>query len=255
MVIAGTHADVIHQNWRNPLGAFGQTVLRQNITDSPDRSGYLRWLKDWSSSTNRVLAGDILTALLGVENLRHDFKNLLLSDSHLGIINLAETGIKNLRIVNSFIGELTVGPIAPIGITIDQCVIGTLHGLSKSDRLPEWLIDPKIDQFDEISNVAKIRQAGLSKEQEIFVTVIHKTFFQPGSGRKEDAILRGLGATRDMKIGRRILSMLIEEGILTTYPGKEGLVYVPARKYTKQMSQILNQLKYSTDPLWRRLKT
>ena len=109
--------------------------------------------------------------------------------------------------------------------------------------------------FDSLSNVAKIREAKLSKEQKIFVTIIHKTFFQPGSGRKEDALMRGLGAAGDRRIARRVLSMLLEEGILKEYPGRQGPVFIPARKHTRRMGQIVSQLKYSNDPLWMRLET
>ena len=114
-------------------------------------------------------------------------------------------------------------------------------------------MEPEIDRFDALANVARIREAGLSKEQEIFVTVVHKTFFQPGSGRKEEALLRGLGAAGDRKIARRVLGMLIDEGVLTSFPGQEGSVYTPVRKHTTRMGQIVEQLRYSSDPLWTRL--
>ena len=237
------------------MGAFGQSVLTQHVIDSGNRSGYLRFLRQLSTSNNGVLAGDILTALLGIEGFEFDFKKLVVSDSHLGIINLAETRARNLRIEESVIDELTVGAKRPTGVSIEGCLIGTLRGFSSNDKLPDWLRNSSIDRFDGLTNVARIREAQLSKEQQIFVTVVHKTFFQPGSGRKEDALVRGLGEARDRKIVERVLSMLIDEGILKTFPGKQGTVYAPARKYTRRMARIISQLKYSSDPLWGRLRT
>ena len=254
-MVLGAHREVAHEKWKHPLGVFGQAVLTQHIVDSGNRTGYLQFVRQLASSNNRVLAGDILTALLGIEGFEFDFKNLVLSDSHLGVLNLAETDARNLRIEESFIDELTVGAKAPGGLKIEGCIIGTLRGLSRNDQLPDWLGNSNIERFDALTNVARIREANLSTEQQIFVTVVHKTFFQPGSGRKEDALLRGLGESRDRRIVDRVLSMLLDEGILKRFPGKQGKVYVPARKHTRRMARIISQLKYSSDPVWARLRT
>ena len=254
MTIIGTHVEAVHEKWKHPLRVFGQAVLTQHIIDSADRSGYLRYLRQLATSNNRVLAGDIITALLGIEDFDFDFKKLVISGSHLGVVNVAEARAKNLRIEDSFIDELTVGANPPPGLEIVNCLIGTLRGLSSSDRLPDWLEGSIIERFDALTNVAKIREAKLNREQQIFITVVHKTFFQPGSGRKEDALLRGLGESGNRRIVDRVLGMLIDEGILKKVPGKQGPVYVPARKHTRRMARIISQLKYSSDPLWRRLR-
>lgn len=116
------------------------------------------------------------------------------------------------------------------------------------------MVDCGVDRFDALTNMAKIRQANLGNEQRTFITVIHKTFFQRGSGRKEEALLRGLDAARDRKTAHRVLGMLVEEGVLREYSGKEGVVYVPARKHTRRMARIISELKHSSDPLWVRLR-
>ena len=128
MTVVGTHAEAIHERWRHPLGVLGQAVLTQHIVDSGNRSGYLGVLRESASSNNRVLAGDILTALLGIEGFNFDFKNLVVADSHLGIVNVAESIAKNLRVEASFIDELTVGAKPPQGLKIVGCVIETLRG-------------------------------------------------------------------------------------------------------------------------------
>ena len=253
MMNGGAPEKLRREKWLHPLGVFGQAIFTQSIVDHGDTSRYLRYLRQLTESGNRILAGDIVTALLGTEGFEIDFKNIVLTDSHLGTINLAETGARNLIITETFIDELTVGPRAPIGLRVENCIISTVRGLANGDRLPEWLVEPEIECFDALANVARIRDAGLSKEQQIFVTVVHKTFFQPGSGRREEALLRGLGVAGNRKIARRILGMLIEEGVLTSFPGKEGTVYAPVRKHTTRMGEIVRQLSYSSDPLWTRL--
>lgn len=253
MMAGGPPERLRREKWLHPLGVFGQAILTQSMVDTGDTSRYLRCLRQLTESGNRILAGDIVTALLGMEGFELDFGNLVLRDSHLGTINLAETRARNLQIAESFIDDLTVGPRAPIGLTVENCMISTVRGLANGDRLPKWLVEPEVGRFDALANVARIRDAGLSKEQQIFVAVVHKTFFQPGSGRKEEALLRGLGAAGDRKIAKRILGMLIEEGVLTSFPGKEGAVYAPVRKHTTRMGEIVRQLRYSSDALWTRL--
>lgn len=253
MAIVGPHVRISRERWIQHLGPFGQSILTQSIADHGNAAAYLPFLRELSTTHNRILAGDILTALLGIEEAGIDFRHLNLFDTHLGIVNLADTPARNIRVAASFIDELTVGGAVPIGLIVDGCWIDTLRGLSSSDQMPEWIVEPEVGRFDALTNVAKIRQAKLSKKQEVFVTVVHKTFFQPGSGRKEEALLRGLGAARDRKIARRVLGMLIEEGVLTKFSGDEGLVYVPARKHTKRMGMILSQLENTSDPLWARL--
>ena len=250
MMATAPPENIRHEKWLHPLGVFGQAILTQSIVDNENSSAYIRYLRQLAGAGNRVLAGDIVTALLGMEESQIDFRNLVLADSHLGTINLAETEARNLTIKDSFINELTVGPKRLTGVTVEGCVIEIMRGLANGDQLPEWLIAPRIERFDALANVARIREAGLSKKQEIFVTVVHKTFFQPGSGRKEEALLRGLGAASEQKIARRVLGVLIEEGVLKKFPGKQGSVYAPVRKHTRRMGQIVKQLKYSSDPLW-----
>lgn len=253
MPIVGEPSRVMHEKWKHPLGTFGQTVLSQWIAASQVSSAYIEFVKRLSESANRVLAGDIVTALLMVEGAQYDFGNVVLSDSHLGVICLTNGGVRRLRIQDSIIDELILDGDVPTGLELERCIIGVVRGLANQERLPTWMRDVVVEQYDSLSNVARIREAKLSSEQKIFVTIVHKTFFQPGSGRMEDALLRGLGTAGDKRSAKKILSMLLEEGILKDFPGKQGTVYVPARKHARRMGQIMSQLRYSKDPLWLRL--
>ena len=82
------------------------------------------------------------------------------------------------------------------------------------------------------------------------MTVIKKTFLQKGNGRKEEALLRGLGAVADAKTAERILKLLVTENILTRISGDEGSVSVPVRSHTQRMRTMLAELVLSKDPLW-----
>ena len=225
----------------------------QSIVDSGNASAYGTLVKRLAEANNRVLGGDIVTALLAIEGASYDFGGLVLADAHLGSIDLSLAKTVGLRIEDSFIDELAVEGGAPQALALERCVIGVLLGFGNSEVLPDWMQEVAVERFDSISNVAKIREAKLTKTQEMFVTIVHKTFFQPGSGRMEKALLRGLGASADRKSARRIIGMLLEEGVLKQFPGKQGRVLVPVRRHARRMSRVMTQLRYSDDPLWQRL--
>ncbi len=250
----GTADNLIHEKWTNPLGEFGRSLLMENMISSETVSMYLRILKRAVLSTNKILAGDILSAMLAVENGQIDFENLRLTDSHISALDLVDSKAHNLHLEECIIEDLRISPKSPMNITMRECMIGTLRGSSPAEGLPKWIQDSSVEQFDALTNVARIREANLSVEQRIFVTIVHKTFFQPGGGRKVEALLRGLGGAADKRAARRILSFLTDEGILDNFPGQNGIVYTPVRKHTHRMGKILSQLQQSRDQLWIELR-
>ena len=253
-VTLGTADKLIHEKWKNPLDEFGRSLLMENMTSAETVSMYLRVLKRTVLSTNKILAGDILSAMLAVENGQIDFENLRLTDSHLSALDLVDSKAHNLHLEECIIEDLRISPKAPMNITMRKCMIGTLRGSSPAEGMPEWIEDSSVDQYDTLTNVARIREANLSVEQKVFVTIVHKTFFQPGGGREVEALLRGLGGAADKRAARRILSFLTDEGILDNFPGQHGVVYTPVRRHTRRMGKILSQLQQSRDQLWTKLR-
>ena len=80
--------------------------------------------------------------------------------------------------------------------------------------------------------------------------MIRKIFFQPGAGRKEAALLRGMGFSDNTRLGKKILGKLMDEGLITRHKGDEGYIYKPVRKYAKRVNGIITELTLSKDPLW-----
>lgn len=90
----------------------------------------------------------------------------------------------------------------------------------------------------------------LSKEKKLGNYQFRKIFFQPGAGRKEAALLRGMGTSANKQLGEKILNKLLDEGLITRIKGKEGYVYKPVRSKTGRIDKILTDLTLSKDPLW-----
>ncbi len=83
--------------------------------------------------------------------------------------------------------------------------------------------------------------------------MIKKTFFQKGSGRKEEALLRGLGATPATANPTKILNLLVREEVFESHKGSggSGTIYSPNRALAARMKQMVSELTLSKDPIWQ----
>lgn len=239
--------------WLNPLAQLGGRLLADSAETGTTASLYLRILRRATVAPNKTLAGDILSGLLSSEVGALNYKGIALTGAYLGLVDLSDPRVKNLSIKDSHIEELVVGPEEAEGLSIESCLIRTLRGVSAREHLPQWISECEIENIVFLTNVARIREAELSREQEIFLTVVQKLFFQRGGGRKEQALLRGLGEGADKKTSRKIIRLLEEGSFIKRIPGNEGTVFVPIRKHTRRLAKILSDLHLSKDSLWNSL--
>jgi hypothetical protein len=244
--------DISNENWINPLRRFGINIVAENIITSGNITGYCTLLNKASIHRNQILAGDILAALCLCDDSL-DLKNLMIRDSHISSLDLSGKTICGFSIKNSIIEDLDITGVQAKNIQIEDCIINNIYGVSSSRGLPDWIKHNEVDFYQNISTTASIRAAHLSDAQSIFLTIIKKTFFQPGSGRKEEALLRGLGSQPDNRLADKILNRLLNERVLSRFRGSEGWVYTPNREFTSKMVDIRAQLKSSQDPLWKQL--
>ena len=76
-------------------------------------------------------------------------------------------------------------------------------------------------------------------------------FFQPGSGRKEESILKGFGQQADRKIAEKIIKLLVRKGLIDKTKGQEGNLYIPNREYTYRAKMIMDSLSLCDDEIWQ----
>lgn len=235
--------------WRNPLEQLGQRVLATFIRSDASQKRYMQSANRCASLKNRVLAGDIAASLLRANEKEVDFGGLAIDDGHFAEFDMTQAMPLNLRITNSIFVTLALCPTVPKGTTIEKCLAGTVLGVTSAKGLPSW-VDVQADHYLAPDNVAMIRRLGLKPSQEIFVTIVRKTFFQKGSGRKEEALLRGLGNVAASRTANKILNVLIREGLLERFKGDEGFVYAPKRAHADRMQKVLAELNTSQDSVW-----
>ena len=234
--------------WTNPLDDLGQRILASD--GSISENSKLDFARRCIASGNTVMASDIVGCLLREQNSKMDFMGMAVVDGDFRYLTFSEREIANLTISDSYIGELVLPAKGAKNVAIVDCMTPRVSGVTAPSALPGWIRKLDAEEFDSVESVSRIRKIGLQPSHEILITIIRKTFFQKGSGRKEEALLRGLGNVAAKSMSTRILNILIREGLLTKFRGDEGEVYAPVRSYTSRMQAILNELKSSSDPLW-----
>jgi hypothetical protein len=241
-------APVIHTAFRNPLGELGQRILARDIEDR--RKHALDLAKRAANAANKVLACDIAASLLLTEVDRVNFENLSINDGDFFKLDFSKSLPENLTVSGSVIRELVLPASAPPKTILRDCVAERVVGVSSPTALPNWIEGLSSDRYDSIESVSRIRRIGLDPAHEILVTIIRKTFFQKGAGRKEEALVRGLGQVAEKKTVTQVINLLLRQDILEEFKGREGTVYAPKRKHAGRMKKMLYELKTSHDPIW-----
>ena len=254
MVVADTiksvSGDFDVASWRNPLDRLGHRILGEEIKLSNTGKRSQQALARASSEKNRVLAGDILGGMQWSGSISIDYQNVHLAESHFKHLDLRITRANNIRLSSSLIEELVFPDANPDNCQIEETIIERISGLTSARGVPSWVKECSIAQFQSTENLSRIRQIGLSHSHEILTTIIRKTFFQPGSGRKEEALSRGLGSRSSKAQFRRVLAILVNEQVLDHFQGENGRVYTPNRSLTDRMDKMLSEMNFSKDEIW-----
>lgn len=237
--------------WNNPLDDLGQRILAKD--NSLGENAKLQFSRRAAATGNTVLASDLAASLLRESPNAFDFFGLRIDNGDFLYLPLNERSIQNLNIENSYFGELALPAKGAAGVSIINCSTPRVSGVTAASALPSWIKSLEAEVFDSVESVSRIRKIGLGPAHEILITIIRKTFFQKGRGRKEEALLRGLGSVASKALSTKVLNLMMTEGLLTSFRGDEGTVYAPVRAHTRRMQAILDDLKASKDDLWARV--
>ncbi|MES3048094.1 NACHT domain-containing protein [Sphingomonas faeni] len=234
--------------WTNSLQPLGQKVLASLAGTAP--GGYLNLAKLAASDKNKVLAGDIVASLIKLRGSGLDFEGYILNDASVSELDFVGSNPTNLEITNSTIEQVILPSSPPKGVRLHGNIISRVAGASSVAGLGDWIASNEVEHFDSVKNTSRIRDAELSPAAEFLATVVKKTFFQPGTGRKEAALTRGLSGNLLNKVAPRVLNILLSEGTISSFKGDEGKVYIPNRSQTSRMEKMLSELKSSSDTIW-----
>lgn len=240
--------EVTRVKWKQPLNSFGVRVWSQKIPSDPST---LKYVRQCVIHGNYQLAADYVAVRVGLDADSCDFEGLSVSGGTISSLVMSEKSISNLTLTNVIIDNFTLDDSTLHNVWIDDCIIQHFDGPGSSGNLPESFgPNCEVMEFRDSLTTSNISTLNLSPGQKTLLVIIKKLFFQPGRGRREEALLRGTEAYWDVSSAKAVLKYMEREKIVSNFPGDTGLVYAPQRRHMKRMGSIIEQQKNSTDALW-----
>lgn len=244
---------ILATEWKYPLDTTGLQILSEYISKDGKRlDTFITMARKASTAANKVLASDIVSALCLLDVDYLDFKDICIRDGYFSYLSFEGKEIKRLTLLDCGIERINLTNSKFLDqVQIKDCIISTVYGVSSLKSIPDEFVNCSIENYETLATTTLIRRANLSISQKLLVEMLRKIFFQPGAGRKEAALLRGMGATANKQLSEKILGKLMDEGLVTRHRGDEGYIYKPVRSKTGRITQIIADLTLSKDPLWR----
>ncbi|MBY8825121.1 hypothetical protein [Sphingomonas colocasiae] len=242
--------DLSDDTWINSLEALGLSIVGKEISECSLLSPVLALAKRAADRGNSVLAADLISAIGFSDYEEIDGGGMVISGAEIRILDLSLCRYKNITFESCIIHHLQVPSYKAEFIRIKYCEIGKIIGVANRQGVPTWISESNIGEFDNIGNIASIKNLKLSTAQRILCVILHKTFFQPGRGRQEEALLRGLGQVDQDNNTRDILRILIRNGFLSTERGRHGHLYVPDIRKKPIASKIINLQAQCGEAVW-----
>lgn len=135
----------------------------------------------------------------------------------------------------------------------DGCYIDELEGRSSRSDLPPGVFDDacEFEKFSEAPDTTDaIRGMDLTLGAKVLLTVLKKIYLQSGSGRKENALQRGLDH-HGRRLVPAVLRLLQGQGLVSPYRrgGLDMTIWVPDRGKTARVKRMITSPRTCNDPL------
>ncbi len=243
--------DLANEIWSNPLDHLGQRIFINEIVERSLETETLNFAHNLNSKGNCIAVSDIICGLLCLNQKEMNFKSMIVTNGEMKYCNFSNIRPVNLILRDCIIYNFIFPTEAVSAVKLTGCHIERAYGVTGAQGVPDWVENTEIEHYQSIATVSAIKNIDLSPQHRILVTILKKTFFQPGNGRQEAALLRGLGQVDRHGYTDRILQVLISQGLLKKTKGRHGNLYVPERKYSDRVGKILAELNLSEDSLWQ----
>ncbi len=252
--IVGMTEESSETQWIQSLRLLGVVRAAEVIKRYDLEQHCFSYLRKFGNSRNTRRLGEIVSSLTIFGNEPLDFQSLQLCGSTLPLFDLSNRVVMNLTIKDSDFEFLALEG-TPIkdqhGLIVEGCIVSSVTGVSAQAGLPNWIKNTDVINFSGLSNSARIKESPLTPSQKLFLSIVHKIFFQPGAGREEGALLKGgYGQKYSPKLADSIVKLLMSHGLVERFKGNDGWVYKPVRRYTDRMNKIRSELTLSEDSVW-----
>jgi hypothetical protein len=247
-IVSLYETEIKSTSWKHGIGELGTEVVASLSGRSFSPHDAIKRIQS-ERGEQGPLHCDIVSGLVMSEADLVDFHGIEISGGYIATLDLSEKKVCNLHISSSEIKYVNIFNCDVDNLVIKDCVIEVLDGAS-GDSIPSWIEGCVVGTKSQLDTTSRIKKSPLKPSEMILVTILRKTFFQAGSGRKEEALLRGLGQFGDAKLQNKILSTLCTRSFLNEAPGSSGRLFIPERSKTPRARQMLSQLQQSRDEIW-----
>lgn len=246
--------EILDTQWRQSLQPMGLYFLAQWIEVYAFESDAISFIHRDGRPNNTQVIGELVAALILINGEKIDFGGVLVSSTEMCLLALGTRDFSNLSFENCTFDLISFADCKinkTSNVNIKKSSIALVTGMASIHSLPEWFIDCTVQAADSMSNSARIKSSSLLPAQKLFLSIVHKIFFQSGSGRKESSLYKGgYGQQFDRHLIEKILNILVKQGFVERSKDASGSIYNPRREYMAKMRGIRDQLALSLDPLW-----
>ena len=137
-----------------------------------------------------------------------------------------------------------------------ECFIEEIEGRVSKNDLPAGAFDNRchITRFSNAAaTTAGVLTLDLPLGTKVCLTILKKLYEQSGSGRRENALFRGLD-DRARRIVPRVLQILQSEGFTVPDRSKRNTVWRPCRSHRDRAGHLLTAPTEANDPILERCK-
>lgn len=239
----------IDENWINSLEKTGIEIVAMRIQIDRSANIFLEYLKKAINGSNKVLTGDMLASLVFYTKKNTlDLGGMLFEKIKISVLNFSKSLIENMLIKDSEIMELDISNSSFSRITIKNCSIKTIYGISNETDIPAFITNCIIERYQGESMEYDNKLFGLKPSHMIFISLVKKIFFLGGSVKSEDELLKSFGSRENKRIASKILKIMVKDKIISK-PDSENK-YTPKTFNRTRMKTILAELNNSKDSLW-----
>lgn len=246
--------------WKNCMGPIGVEVVTNKLREIDERSAggkifsaCTEALRRWASN---ILCLDLIQAARENSDQREiDFGRITVEGGTLPVLDLGDGPMpRGLKLKSVIIGEFHAPEQSPMGFQLEDCVFERVFGYDSSTSFPDWIKGCDGIVFDDAATNADIlRLSELPLGIRVALTVLRKLFFQRGSGRKENALFRGM-AQDAQAIAKSLLPVLQSEGIAFPATTRGNKMWYPIQGERRRVQEILDAPTRTSDPFIRRAR-
>lgn len=198
----------------------------------------LALLLDSSRPSHQLMFNDLIIDQLTFSDVNHDLSSLHFTECMISKLDLTE-----------YDGDHALP-------TFSDCIFGLTLGAGSFESLPtEHFHNCSFEAFDPSSKTTRgiLAMPGLSGRQKVMLSILKKVYIQPGSGRRESALLRGLDEKLKMLVPE-VISALTNANLIVK--GKTGgtVVYFPVRGNGPRARRMVEAGTSSNDPVLMTVK-